>query len=220
MISYYELLGVPPDAADAEIKSAYRAASLICHPDRVGPDGNNLMRLLNEAYHAIGTAQARADYARLTAAAHPQPEPQPEFAWQPTKRGGYACQYETWQCSIIGSGWRYGYGVHDGGDQVLIPWQWEDQNGNHFSTWQEAAACQKALQDLPKTPYPPASNAPGCPGYTALPRTPGITPNIPHWFCRRCRPGIPELPGPGLFRPRQRIAGLAGAVTAPAEPAL
>lgn len=146
MISYYELLGVSAAATDAEIKSAYRAASLICHPDRVGPDGNNLMRLLNDAYSAIGTAQARADYARQTATP-PPPEPPSEFSWQQTKRGGYSCHYGNWICNIIGSGWRYGFGVYDGGDAVLIPWQWEDENGNQFSTWQDAAAaCEKALQ--------------------------------------------------------------------------
>ena len=148
MISYYELLGVPATATDAEIKAAYRAASLICHPDRVGLDGNNLMRLLNDAYTAIGTAQARADYARQTVPAPtpPEPEPQSEFSWQPTRRG-YSCHYGTWICNIIGSGWRYAYAVYDGADAVLIPLQWEDETGNQFSTWQDAAAaCEKALQ--------------------------------------------------------------------------
>lgn len=147
MISYYELLGVSATATDAEIKAAYRAASRICHPDRVGPDGNNLMRLLNDAYSAIGTAQARADYARQTVAAPSPPEPPAEFSWQPTRRGGYSCHYGNWICNIISDGWRHGFAVSDGGDAVLIPLQWEDENGNQFTTWQAAAAaCEKALQ--------------------------------------------------------------------------
>lgn len=34
-IDPYALLGLTPDAAESEIKSAYRKLSLKCHPDRV-----------------------------------------------------------------------------------------------------------------------------------------------------------------------------------------
>jgi preprotein translocase subunit Sec63 len=33
----YEVLGVPVDATEKQIRSAYRSLSLRCHPDRVSP---------------------------------------------------------------------------------------------------------------------------------------------------------------------------------------
>ena len=53
MITYYELLGVTADANDAQVRTAYHQAALVCHPDRAGKGATNIMRLLIEAHDAI-----------------------------------------------------------------------------------------------------------------------------------------------------------------------
>jgi len=62
--TYYEVLGVLPDAGPEEIKSAYRRLSLQVHPDRGGSAA--LFRSLVQAYEVLSDPRRRAAYdARL-----------------------------------------------------------------------------------------------------------------------------------------------------------
>ena len=69
-LDYYELLGVPVNAAPEQIKSAYRQLAKEWHPDRnadaLAPDA---MLLLNEAWEVLGDEKLRADYDRQQALA-------------------------------------------------------------------------------------------------------------------------------------------------------
>lgn len=61
---YYEVLGVPKNASDAEIKKAYRRAAQKHHPDR-NPDNaeaEEKFKVAKEAYEILSNAQKRAAY--------------------------------------------------------------------------------------------------------------------------------------------------------------
>lgn len=61
--SYYDILGVSNDASDTDLKKAYRQLSLKYHPDRCpGPEGESMMRKVNEAYETLSDANARKQY--------------------------------------------------------------------------------------------------------------------------------------------------------------
>lgn len=57
----YEVLGVPKDATEAQIKSAYRKASAAAHPDRQG-GSHERMQLLNAAYAILRDPEARKQW--------------------------------------------------------------------------------------------------------------------------------------------------------------
>ena len=66
---YYAILKVSPIAVEMEIKNAYRARALECHPDKVSGQGEDAVKqaeqsfkLLGEALEVLGDAQMRALY--------------------------------------------------------------------------------------------------------------------------------------------------------------
>ena len=61
---YYEVLGVPKTATDAEIKSAYRKKAKECHPDLNQNDKTAEARFkeLNEANEVLSDPDKRAKY--------------------------------------------------------------------------------------------------------------------------------------------------------------
>ncbi len=62
-IDYYQVLGVPRDAAPAEIKSAYRRLARKYHPDyNKDPDAERQMRLINQAYQVLNDPEERRAY--------------------------------------------------------------------------------------------------------------------------------------------------------------
>jgi curved DNA-binding protein len=65
---YYDILGVKPDAADAEIKSAYRKLARKYHPD-VSKEGGaeEKFKSVNEAYEALKEPSRRRAYDQLRA---------------------------------------------------------------------------------------------------------------------------------------------------------
>jgi molecular chaperone DnaJ len=63
---YYEVLGIPRNASDADIKSAYRKQALKYHPDRNQGDAEAEERFKEaaEAYSVLGDADKRARFDR------------------------------------------------------------------------------------------------------------------------------------------------------------
>lgn len=62
---YYEILGVPRDATDEEIKKVFRKLAFQYHPDRNRDDGaEEKFKEINEAYEVLSDANKRAAYNR------------------------------------------------------------------------------------------------------------------------------------------------------------
>jgi len=61
---YYEILGVPSDTNDKQIKAAYRKLAFQYHPDRNtgDPDSAGKMKAINEAYAVLSNLSKRKDY--------------------------------------------------------------------------------------------------------------------------------------------------------------
>jgi len=63
-LNYYRLLGVPPDAGQRRIKSAYRSLAKRFHPDRNNGSETaaELFRQSNQAYKVLSDPQLRKHY--------------------------------------------------------------------------------------------------------------------------------------------------------------
>ncbi len=65
---YYEILGVKPDAADAEIKTVYRRLARKYHPDVSKETGaEEKFKSINEAYEALREPARRKEYDQIRA---------------------------------------------------------------------------------------------------------------------------------------------------------
>ena len=64
---YYEVLGVGRDAAEADIKKAYRRLAMKHHPDRNpgNPESEGSFKEAKEAYEVLSDAEKRAAYDRF-----------------------------------------------------------------------------------------------------------------------------------------------------------
>ena len=63
LTSYYEFLGVRPEASTREIKSAFRKKAKVFHPDTARSDDRS-MRFLLEAYRTLSDPLRRREYDR------------------------------------------------------------------------------------------------------------------------------------------------------------
>jgi curved DNA-binding protein CbpA len=63
-VNYHELLGVPVDATEQEIRAAYRRIALRCHPDRTegDPKAEALFHKATEAYRVLTHPGRRLRY--------------------------------------------------------------------------------------------------------------------------------------------------------------
>ena len=68
---YYEVLGVTRTASDGEMKTAFRKAAMVYHPDRNpgNAEAEHKFKELNEAYQTLTDGQKRAAYDRFGHAA-------------------------------------------------------------------------------------------------------------------------------------------------------
>lgn len=63
---YYEILGVPRDASNEELKSAFRRLARQYHPDvNKAPDAEERFKEINEAYAVLSDPEKRAAYDRF-----------------------------------------------------------------------------------------------------------------------------------------------------------
>jgi DnaJ-class molecular chaperone len=64
---YYEVLGVGKDAAEADVKKAYRRLAMKHHPDRNpgNPDAEGHFKEAKEAYEVLSDKDKRAAYDRF-----------------------------------------------------------------------------------------------------------------------------------------------------------
>src|SRR5882724_11304514 len=68
---YYDILGVKPEATDADIKSAYRKLARKYHPDVSKESGaEEKFKAANEAYEALRDPAKRRAYDRLRASGY------------------------------------------------------------------------------------------------------------------------------------------------------
>lgn len=67
MKDYYEIIGVPRDASEADIKKAFRQLALKYHPDRNPEDkeSEEKFKEINEAYSCLIDPEKRANYDRF-----------------------------------------------------------------------------------------------------------------------------------------------------------
>ena len=87
---YYDILGVKPDATDAEIKRSYRKLARKYHPDvskEVGAEEK--IKDVNEAYEALKDAERRREYDQLRAGGYRGGDDfRPPPNWQGRQGGG------------------------------------------------------------------------------------------------------------------------------------
>ena len=132
---YYEVLGVKPDAKDADIKSAYRRLARKYHPDVSKESGaEEKFKAVNEAYEALKDSARRQAYDRLRAGGYragdefrgPPPNWQGRGDVDVEDAGGedFSDFFESLFGRMGGAGARGARGPHRGRDlhaQIAIP---------------------------------------------------------------------------------------------------
>ncbi|HEY9855846.1 MAG TPA: DnaJ domain-containing protein, partial [Stenomitos sp.] len=82
---YYEVLGVSPEADDAEIRKAYKKLAVKLHPDRFvdkpsaeREDAQHKFAKVSEAYNVLKDTEKRNEYDFMRRMGVSSPDPEPE----------------------------------------------------------------------------------------------------------------------------------------------
>jgi DnaJ-class molecular chaperone len=80
--TYYEVLGVSPEATKEEIRRAYRAAATRLHPDKnAAPDAEAKFSEVAQAYKTLGDVKKRQKYDLELAGPPVEVSTAPHFTW-------------------------------------------------------------------------------------------------------------------------------------------
>lgn len=109
---YYEILGVKPDASEADIKAAYRKLARKYHPDKNKDAGaEEKFKAINEANEVLKDAEKRRSYDQLRAGGYRQGEqfrPPPGWQGQQQGFGGDEGDFSDFFESLFGRGAAHG----------------------------------------------------------------------------------------------------------------
>ena len=135
---YYEVLGVPRDAGDADIKRAFRKLARELHPDvSSAPEANEDFREVAEAYEVLSDPERRATYDRYGHAGLRRGGFQPTFA----DFGNIADVLgSVFGEDLLGAGTRERGPARGGDIQIALEIDLEDAfSGVTASTWVDVA---------------------------------------------------------------------------------
>jgi curved DNA-binding protein len=152
---YYEILGVKRDAADAEIKSAYRKLARKYHPDvNKTAEAEGKFKDLNEAYEVLSDKEKRRRYDSLGANWQGGAEYTPPPGFEHFGFGGGG-QYQTFDFGEMGGfsdffGSLFGDMMGGGASRRSAFSDFGGQNSGFRGGFEQPRAARQARQEAPK----------------------------------------------------------------------
>jgi DnaJ-domain-containing protein 1 len=168
----YSVLGVAPDARQAELEAAYKARLVLLHPDRMAGRSERerevaalMLAGLQDAWALVGDARARARYDAERAwqpPQQPEPRPGPVRAAEPER-----VAEPPPPSPQPGHGRRPPSARRRRG-----PWWWRAATWLAWRAWREAGEMAAGLEESPRVPvlfwWPTGTVAIGVAGFVAL----------------------------------------------------